>query len=628
MPQKKVTSKRGSEFRAPAPPRTHEKQLRELLAFMAEEIRQRFRENVLEEYNQSNYQKAEIGDSWMRSDWILAQYGISPAHSLADANFARDFTRLANKVKQMIQGQFPNARLRKEVEKIMQRANRDNRDRLYNSLERRIGVDRTELVKREGLQWQANARIEQVYEWVEKMRDETLEGFHRNTMQALVEGRPIDTVIEEFENTASKRKNHVQYLARTQLANYNSQMTRLRAQRLGIQKAKWITSEDERVRKCHAVRNGKEFDLEEGLYSSCDGKTLWPGSDHNCFPGSVQVNHSSLCQKLYRRWYSGVLVELVFDDGVILPATPNHPIFTINGPKGAGEIQPSDQVIRTVDQGFDRIELDGKDMTPSFEQIFGALDVAGVKGSKSPAISGKFHGDISDSEIDVVSVDSLLVDKINPALREYIAELGLSNSDVAIMLQFFTCLGDSANARLITNQSSDSIVSRLRLLRSRLLAHLSPLYLFGLALGAWADPRIEQSLSDYMPSDAKVFSDSIFAFSALVHGFDLFDREIERVRLFGASTSSHFSLAKFAGQGSRSNADFLGNVHNLATVPYTLDRVVDVRSRDFSGHVYNLQTVSSDYTANTAAVSNCRCTYMLVIPGEDEREQQQQEAEA
>jgi SPP1 gp7 family putative phage head morphogenesis protein len=268
MPQKKVRSKRGTEFRAPAPPRTHEKQLRELLAFMAEEIRERFRNNVLEEYNQTNFEKAEIGDA-------------APV-PFQDANFARDFTRLANKVKQMIQQQFPNARLRREVEKIMQRANRDNRDRLYNSLERRIGVDRTELVKREGLQWQANARIEQVYEWVEKMRDETLEGFHRNTMQKLVEGRDIDEVIEEFENTANKRKNHVQYLARTQLANYNSQMTRLRAQRLGIQKAKWVTSEDERVRKCHAVRNGKEFDLEEGLYSSCDGKTLWPGSDHNC----------------------------------------------------------------------------------------------------------------------------------------------------------------------------------------------------------------------------------------------------------------------------------------------------------------------------------------------------------
>ena len=164
----------------------------------------------------------------------------------------------------------------------MHRANRDNQDRLYNSLERRIGVDRTELIKREGLQWQANARIEQVYEWVEKMRDETLEGFHRNTLQQMIEGRSIDEVIEAFENTASNRENHVQYLARTQIANFNSQMTRLRAQRLGIQKAKWITSEDERVRKCHAVRNDKKFDLEEGLYSSCDSKTLWPGSSHNC----------------------------------------------------------------------------------------------------------------------------------------------------------------------------------------------------------------------------------------------------------------------------------------------------------------------------------------------------------
>jgi hypothetical protein len=46
--------------------------------------------------------------------------------------------------------------------------------------------------------------------------------------------------------------------------------------------------------------------------------------------------------------------------------------------------------------------------------------------------------------------------------------------------------------------------------------------------------------------------------------------------------------------------------------------VVDKRTVDFSGHIYNLQSVSGDYIINTTAVSNCRCDYIMKIPEMDE----------
>ena len=79
-----------------------------------------------------------------------------------------------------------------------------------------------------------------------------------------------------------KRKNHSRFVARNQIASFNSIMNKTRAQKLGIKKAVWRTSADERVRPSHAARNGKEFDLSEGLYSSLDGKTLLPGTDYLC----------------------------------------------------------------------------------------------------------------------------------------------------------------------------------------------------------------------------------------------------------------------------------------------------------------------------------------------------------
>jgi hypothetical protein len=62
------------------------------------------------------------------------------------------------------------------------------------------------------------------------------------------------------------------------------------------------------------------------------------------------------------------------------------------------------------------------------------------------------------------------------------------------------------------------------------------------------------------------------------------------------------------------NADFIGGSNKGKPGVYKSCRVVNKRSIDFSGHVYNLQSVSGDYIADTTAVSNCRCDYELIIP--------------
>lgn len=265
MAKRKVESKRGTRFRAPAAPRSEERKFREMMAMMVDEITERFRVNAIEELDQETIEKFAGEDA-----------------SFQDANFAREFTRLANKVRNQILQQFTNDRIEKATEKIFRQADKQNRRALYGSLKRRLAIDESKLIQSEGLTYQANARIAESTEWVKKLRDESLAQFHHNSLQAMAEGRNIDHIVEQFRNTASKRKNHVRFLARTQINNFNSQMTRLRAERLGITKAIWVTAGDERVRACHEKRDGKEFNIKEGLYSSCDGKTLWPGSDYAC----------------------------------------------------------------------------------------------------------------------------------------------------------------------------------------------------------------------------------------------------------------------------------------------------------------------------------------------------------
>jgi len=79
-----------------------------------------------------------------------------------------------------------------------------------------------------------------------------------------------------------KRKNHAKFVAQNQIQNFNSLTTNIRAKNVGVTKGVWRTTGDEKVRDSHRDRDGKTFDLAEGLYSSIDGLYLQPATDFNC----------------------------------------------------------------------------------------------------------------------------------------------------------------------------------------------------------------------------------------------------------------------------------------------------------------------------------------------------------
>ena len=153
------------------------------------------------------------------------------------------------------------------------------------------------MIKREGLTPQYNALLEETIAWTEKNFDDTLQYMTNNTLRLMAEGSTIEEIEKGYKLEKSKRVNDAKFIARNQLSTYNGMQNKVRYQKLGIQKARWQTAEDERVRRCHAVRNDKVYDIDKGLYSSCDGKTLHPGQDYNCrcvaipiLPGEEEEN--------------------------------------------------------------------------------------------------------------------------------------------------------------------------------------------------------------------------------------------------------------------------------------------------------------------------------------------------
>lgn len=232
------------------------------MSFMVDQISERFRNQVFNELHASTVDKFEDAK----------QIG----------NYATVFLRLAKRVQRKLLKQFDDKRIERLTKQTLSKVNNRNRRELYKRVEKAIGISTAQLTQREAMKAQTNALMLETAQWAKKLRDETMEMYVANTLRTMSLGRSLSDVLKNFDGMEEKRKNHARTVARTQVSTFNSILTKTRAQNLGVTEAVWVTSRDERVRKCHQVRNGKTFDLKKGLYSSCDGKYLLPGVDYNC----------------------------------------------------------------------------------------------------------------------------------------------------------------------------------------------------------------------------------------------------------------------------------------------------------------------------------------------------------
>lgn len=255
MPAKKTKT-----VKSPEAPKTQERQLEKLTEAMIKEMSAEFRKQAIQDLSAGAVEQFED----------------------AAPSYAKIFLRLAERTRSKLLSKFDNAKIEKLVGGVLGKVNKRNQSELYNRVEKQIGISTTELTKNEDLLSEVDALNLETSQWVKKLRDETLELYTANTLAAMAQGKSLAEILEQFDGMVEKRKNHAKFTARNQIGNFNSLTTKIRAQNLGITQAIWRTSRDERVRPCHHDRRDKTFDLDKGLYSSCDQKWLLPGVDFQC----------------------------------------------------------------------------------------------------------------------------------------------------------------------------------------------------------------------------------------------------------------------------------------------------------------------------------------------------------
>lgn len=263
---KLITSKNNHAI-DPAPyPRGFETQFERLLTTMTREASKQFRNQTLKKLNKGTIKKFD------GSEFKDAQIG----------NYAVIFDKLSRQAKRKIRRRFNNKRVRNEVAKILRSVNSANQRAFYTNIEDQIGINMKQLIAEEGLNPQMNALILETQAWVEKELDDSLAYFANDTLRVMSGGASYTEVMDAYEEQSEKRLNNAKFIARNQISTFNGLSNNLRYRKLGIKQAEWITAGDERVRPAHKERDGKVYDLNVGLYSSKDGKTLFPGTDFNC----------------------------------------------------------------------------------------------------------------------------------------------------------------------------------------------------------------------------------------------------------------------------------------------------------------------------------------------------------
>jgi len=277
--KRQLTAARPTPVKAPKSPRGIENELASAIEFMVETMAKRFQNQVLGQIQVKTVEKFADEAPDPADLEALIRYKFADAQT---GNFAAILLRLARSAKKSILKQFSNDRLETISQQMLGKLDRKSKEEFYKRVAAKTGINVADLIAKEGMKSTTNALVAETAQWIQTLRDDTFQKFTNNTLFGMSQGESLDTIVSQFDGVVSERKNHAKFLARNQVQNYNSITTKIRAQNLGITKAIWETAGDERVRPSHEDREGKEFDLAEGLYSSLDDLYLLPGTDYNC----------------------------------------------------------------------------------------------------------------------------------------------------------------------------------------------------------------------------------------------------------------------------------------------------------------------------------------------------------
>lgn len=216
---------------------------------------------------------------------VINKLNKGTINKFADAqtgNFGAVITKLVKDYQRKINKRFTQKRIKSFVKSIYEKTNKYNKDIMYSNVKTKMNIDLNDIVKTEKLQQFINAKTLETASYYEKFITERTKNLGATTLRLASAGKSVEDMTNTLNEYAQAGDNRARLIARNEIKTFNAQLTKKRATVLGVKKAIWLSSLDERTRECHEARHGEEFDLSQGCYSSCDGMYLQPSEEINC----------------------------------------------------------------------------------------------------------------------------------------------------------------------------------------------------------------------------------------------------------------------------------------------------------------------------------------------------------
>lgn len=458
-----------------------------------------------------------------------------------------------------------------------------------------------------GVELQFNAASRRAADFIERMSDWTLTnvdettitaiqgelalGIEQNETLAQIIGR-IDTYFDMAEASRSA------LIGRTETTRaYNFAANEAWQQSGVVSQQEWLTARD--------GAGGRH--AEDPIYAELDGQVVgleekfrvgnewlaYPGDPDadpsetcncRCFPGDTPVMAAG-AQRVFGRLYRGRMTTIRTASGLEFSGTPNHPVLGEHGWVALGLLKKGDRIFRArASQQESLGDPDVQHEPTVFEQVFRAASVAG-RGERMHGREMDFHGDGRQGEVEVVDVDRLLRNELDAEFTKPASEPCLA-------------LADHAQASLASDGLGEMCGMRERdatLPMGALHASEHPF-----AAVARNESGLVNAADDCGASYPETLGQRENGLATLEPMNDLSVGD-----MLAHASELHALLAEAAKDGVERDAFLVGKLSDACALSVEFDQVVNVETRDFLGHVYNLQTVTGWYIAGGIIAHNC-----------------------
>ncbi len=185
-------------------------------------------------------------------------------------------------------GIYTVAKNKRLSNRLFSRVSKQNKASLSGALDR-FGINVGDLLKRENLSDFAGVSIQNNVNLIKSIGSDHFDKIESIVFNGMSNGSTVEDIAKQLTALNGKNYNRARLIARDQVASINTQLNKKRLTDIGVSKAEWVTSNDERVRggkpnskQDHRALEGKIFDISKGIADPKSGKIIWPGSEINC----------------------------------------------------------------------------------------------------------------------------------------------------------------------------------------------------------------------------------------------------------------------------------------------------------------------------------------------------------